>query len=342
MKIRKILFTSPNVAELVEGELPDTLGDNQALVKTEFTAVSAGTERANLIGEINISGVRAACNDKFPRQLGYSGVGIVEKTGSRVTRVKPGDRVIIYFGKHQTYNVMSESSLFPIPDSVSSEEASFVVIAGFSAEGVRKTRLEFGESALVMGLGILGLYSVQICRTSGAVPVIAADPNPERRALALKLGADHALSPLADGFIDTVRELTNGRGVDVVVEVTGIANALVQALDCTAQFGRVTLLGCTRTPDTYDLYHQVHYPGVMLIGANNFARPRYESRPGNWTAADDCAALLKGIAGGRLNFRDMISEVHAPAEAPEVYHRLAFDREFPIGVLFDWKKDELF
>ncbi len=339
MKNKQIIFTKPGVAELLDAPIADTLAPNQARVRTVYTVISAGTERANLIGEINISGKIEDCNDRFPRKLGYCGVGVVEEIGSQVSRVKVGDRVVIYFGKHSAYNVLPESNLFPIlQDNVTDLDAALMVIAGFPAEGVRKARIEYGESAMVVGLGILGLIGVKLAQIAGAVPVIAVDPNPERRALAMQYGADHALDPTEEGFAEKVKELTGGVGVNVVVEASGNSKALKQSLHCCAPMARVTLLGCTRTPDTYDLYHDVHYPGISLIGAHNFARPRVESYPGNWTAADDIQAMLRLISYGRMDLKPLITEIHSPAECFEVFDRLANDPRFPIGVAFDWRR----
>lgn len=339
MKNKQIIFTAPNRAELLETEIPDQLAEGTVRVRMTYTAVSAGTERANLIGESNISGKREDCNNHFPRKLGYCGVGVVEAVGDRVSKVNVGDRVIVYFGKHTLYNVVPEANVIPIvPREVEDLDAALMVIAGFPAEGIRKTRLEYGESCMIVGLGILGQIAVALAKIAGAVPVIAADPNPARRELAIRMGADHAVDPTAENAAETIRALTNGKGANVVVEASGNSAALKSALRCCAPMARVSLLGCTRTPDVYDLYHDVHYPGVTLIGAHNFARPKVESMPGNWTAADDFHAMLKLIHYGRLNLRPLISEIHAPEEAPAVYDRLANDRNFPIGVLFDWRE----
>ncbi|HEY3329024.1 MAG TPA: zinc-binding alcohol dehydrogenase [Capsulimonadaceae bacterium] len=341
MNTKQILFTAPYEARLVDTELAAP-GEGEVLVRTEFTAISAGTERANLVGDKNISGVREQCTEvKFPRALGYSGAGVVEQIGSRVTNVKPGDRVVISFGLHRQYNLVGQSQVHKIVhESVTSLEAAFVVIAGFSIAGIRKTRLEIGESAMVMGLGILGILAVQLCRIAGGVPVIAVDPNEARRALALQNGADHALDPTGPDFIDNVKALTYGKGVNSIIEVSGVSVALSQALDCAAPFGRVALLGCSRTPGApIDFYHQVHYPGVTIVGANNFARPIRESSPGNWTASDDYGAILGLIAGGRLNIRPLLSAPISPEDAPDIYRHLAADPAgFPIGVAFDWRK----
>ena len=340
MQNKQIVFTSPNTAELMDNTVPDEPKKHQVLVKTHFSAISTGTERANLIGEINVDGSKVLKEAVFPRYYGYSSSGVVEKVGSEVKKIKPGDRVINYFGKHSLYNMMPEKNVIKIDDDISLREAAFIVIASFSIEAIRKTKVEIGESALVAGLGILGLFAVSLYRAAGAVPVIAADPNPERRKLALLLGADYTLDPLDEDYYKKVKALTQNNGINSAVEVSGISTALVQTLGCMARFGRVALLGCTRHPDSnIDFYHQVHYPGVSLIGANNFARPEYESHPGNWTIQDDCRALIKLIKGNRIDINKIIQETHTPENAPAVYKRLAEDYgNFPVGVLFDWTK----
>ncbi len=215
-----------------------------------------------------------------------------------------------------------------------------VVIAGFSLAGIRKTKLETGESVLVAGLGILGLFAVQLSKLAGGVPIIAVDFHEDRRRLALDLGADLVLDPADESFYQkTIQELTFNRGVNVAIEVTGSGKALITTLGSMAKFGRVSLLGCTRTPvDNVDFYHLVHGKGVSLIGANHFARPQNESASGNWTARDDCFALLDLLKYKRINFKKLINKIESPLAADEVYQRLAFDQaNFPVGVLFDWQ-----
>lgn len=170
-----------------------------------------------------------------------------------------------------------------MPDNVSFNEAAMAFIGSFSIAAIRKARLEIGESCLVMGLGILGQLAVQYARSSGAVPIIAADPNEERRKMALKNGADYALNPLDKDFAEQVKKITDG-GVNVALEVSGIGAGLISCLDCVARFGRVVLEGCTRNCDfTIDFYRKVHGAGVQIIGANSAARPSVDSSPGFFT-----------------------------------------------------------
>lgn len=331
MKRKSIIFTKPYTAEYLEQEIP-ALGVESVLVKMEYTVVSGGTERACITASDNTS-------QRFPMALGYCGVGIVEQIGENVKTVTVGDRVLVYHGVHSSYNVVPQEKVTKVEDdSIDSLEAAFVVIATMGLGGVRKLELELGESAMVMGLGLLGMFSVQFLARSGANPLIAVDLNPERRELALKLGADYALDPSAEDFVEQVKKLTKGKGVNACVEVTGVSKAMSQALDCASYMGRISLLGCTRVSDcAVDYYQKVHKPGVKLIGAHNFVRPKVESYPHHWTHHDDCRAILDLISAKKVQVLPMVSRVVKPETAPQIYKQLCEDKNFPMGTVFDWR-----
>ncbi len=328
---KQIFFTSPGEAKLLDKEIPE-IKDDEILTKTIYSVVSGGTERAVLLGMPNTWG-------DYPRSLGYCGVGIVQQVGKDVISVKTGDRVLVYHGKHANYNVKKEDEITLVEnDSIDSLDAAFVIIASMGLGGVRKLELELGESAMVMGLGLLGMFSVQFLKLSGADPLIAADLNPARRELALRLGADYALDPSAPDFVERVKEITGGKGVRATVEVTGVSKAMLEALECASFMGRIALLGCTRVSDSsVDFYTLVHRPGVKLIGAHNFVRPKVESYPHHWTHADDCRAILSLIARGKISVKPIVSRVVDPVKAPEIYDQLANDPQFPLGTVFDWR-----
>lgn len=337
MMTKQIIFTKANTAELLEVDCHPPK-ENEVTVSLEYSAISSGTEKANYIGARNGIGVAEDDAPRFPRTVGYSAAGTVAEVGSGVTDLSVGDRVIVYWGKHKKNITVSRRNVVKIPDGVSSEEAAMVFISTFPLAAVRKTRLEIGESAMVMGLGVLGIFAVQQLRAAGAYPVIAVDPVKERRDLALKLGADFALDPTEEDFVKKVNELSDG-GVNVCIEVTGLGIGLIQALDCMKKMGRVALLGCTRSSKfEIDYYGKVHGRGITLIGAHTMARPKTESAPGLWTDEDDIKAMLNLVKGGRVNVKDMIEEIHSPTEAQDVYDRLVTEKNFPIGVLFDWRK----
>lgn len=337
MRRKAIVFTEVNKAQLLEEPFSMEPGPGKVLVRTAFSTLSSGTERANLTGDLNVGYGKPQTVAKFPRRGGYSTSGVVEKIGAGVTTVLPGDRVAMIHTTHSQYLEVDEKNLCKLEDGISLQEAAIWHIATFPLAAIRKCRLEIGESAIVMGMGILGMMAVKLLRAAGAAPIIAVDPVEEKRAEALSLGADYALDPFDPDFAGQVKAITE-TGCKVAIEVTGNGKALDMVLDCMARFGRVALLGCTRNSDfTIDYYRKVHAPGITMVGAHTNARPKSESYPGMWTTIDDMRAIQTLVKSGRLDFASMTAEVHSPVDAPAVYHRLATERTFPL-VQFDWSK----
>lgn len=335
--MKQIVFTRLNTAELLE--VPDRdPAPGQVRVRTCMSTISCGTERANITGDLNISIMQAADPTKplFPRYAGYSSSGIVEACGAGVTGIVPGDRVAMFASHHSSYNVLSQENVVKIPDGVGLSEAAMGYIASFSMASVRKTGVELGEAAMVMGLGILGQFAVRFFRAAGAAPVIAVDPVESRRALALRGGADLAFDPTEPDFAEKVKACTGG--INACVEVTGRGEGFDQALDCMARFGRIALLGCTRDKDfSIDYYRKIHGPGITIIGAHTLARPKWESHPGWFTHRDDIAAILRLMAVGRVDLASLVSETASPLNCTEVYTRLVNDRSFGPVVQFNWE-----
>ncbi len=339
MTSKYIAFIAPGVAELREEAIP-TPGHGQVVVKTVTSTISSGTERANLSGNPNVSTERTPLDMSkyYPRRIGYSSAGYVHAVGEGVTSVKVGDRVAVSWGTHTAYQLRDWQNVHKLPDNVSFQDAALGLIGTFPLAAIRKTQLEIGESAIVMGQGVLGQVAIQLLRLAGAVPIIAVDPDPAKREKALTLGADYAFDPFDPAFEANVRSVTGG--VKVAIEVTGNGKALDQVLDCMARFGRVALLGCTRESDfTIDYYKKVHGPGITLVGAHTLARPSVESSNGWWTTKDDIQALLQLTSRGRLSMGSLVQEIHSPAEATEIYGRLYKEKAFPV-VQFDWTQLE--
>ena len=338
MKNRNILFTKKDTAELVEEPMP-AVGAGQVRVKLVRSTISSGTERANVTG-CNVVSIWDPPDAPvvWPRQSGYSSSGIVDAVG---------DRVAMSWTRHSEYIVVPEDHEYLLPDNVSFEAGALAHIATFPMAAIRKCRLELGESAIVMGQGILGQIAVMLLKCAGATPVIAADPIAEKREQALKIGADLALDPTAPDFRKKVLAACpladsgiytgeHASGVKVAIEVTGIGAGLNSVLDVMAPMGRVALLGCTRSSDfTVDYYHKVHGRGIAILGAHTWARPSCESSPGLFTHRDDAQAFLRLLSLGRLSVDGYVADVRSPADCGEVYARLAKGGAFPV-TQFDW------
>lgn len=333
MKVKQISFTKPYTAELLEKELNSPKND-EVQVSLAVSTISSGTERSNLIGDENLSynGVGIA---SYPITLGYSSAGTVVAVGNNVTEFKVGDRVAMSWTTHTQILNINKKRVYKLPDSISFNDGALIHISTFPLAALRKCKLEIGESAIVMGMGILGITAIPILKAAGAAPIIAIDPVLEKREKALSVGADYALDPYDVNFSKKVKELTGG-GANVGIEVTGIGAGLDGILDCMAKFGRVALLGCTRNKNfTIDYYRKVHGPGITLIGAHTHARPAEESYPGFWTEKSDAEAIIKLTELKRIKLSDIIDEVHSPIDAPYIYERLAKEKAFPV-VQFDW------
>ena len=337
--MKQIVFTKPNTAQLLEKNIGDP-EPGQVQVQLVRSTISSGTERAGITGSTTVSWKRpAAEKPTFPRCQGYSSAGVITKLGQGVEGFQIGDRVALSWSTHSQLQNMKTQNVHKLDDGVSFSDGALCHIATFPLAAIRKCRLELGEPAIVMGMGILGMMAVQLLKLAGAAPILAVDPDAAKREKALQIGADFALDPYASDFAQTAKELTDG-GAKVGIEVTGIGAGLDGILDCMACFGRVALLGCTRSSDfTIDYYRKVHGPGITLVGAHTNARPGADSAAGWWSERDDFEAVLKLTKLGRLKLSDLVEEVHSPEEAPMIYTRLCTDKTFPL-VQFDWSELE--
>lgn len=330
--MKSIVFTNPCRAKLLnENIMPPQ--NNEVQIKLCVSTISSGTERANYLGEERVT--IADTPVSFPRRCGYSSSGIVTAIGEDVRDFAVGDRVAMSWTVHSEIVNLNQKFVYKI-DDISFEAAALFHIATFPLAAIRKCRLELGESAVIMGLGVLGLTAIPLLKAAGAAPIIAADPVLQKREKALSLGADYAFDPLSPEFAHTVKEITRG-GAKVGIEVTGIGAGLDGILDVMAPFGRVALLGCTRNNNfSIDYYKKVHGPGISLIGAHTLARPQEESCSGWWTLKDDIAALTELTKLKRIDLGSIIDEKISPNEAQFVYERLGKESFFPV-VQFDWR-----
>ena len=129
MEAMRVVFTEPRVAQLLPRELAEPTGE-QVLVKTDFTVVSGGTERAYLLNMPNTA-------QRFPIGIGYCGLGHVVKIGDQVKDLYPGDRVLVYHGGHSQYSLVSQSRLTKIKnEKIDSLDAVFTVIASLGLGGL--------------------------------------------------------------------------------------------------------------------------------------------------------------------------------------------------------------
>lgn len=332
MKAQRVVWPSRAKVEVETFEIPP-IGDDEVLVATTCTLISPGTERAFLLGLPNAQG-------RYPSRPGYSNIGTVIEVGKAVKNYQVGERVASTQG-HTSHFVASPNRLLKVTAAdVPAEEAVFFNLGAIALQGVRKARIELGETTLVLGQGLIGLLAMQLSRLSGATPLIAADLTDSRLEISKSIGADYTLNPEDTNFSEQLSDVTNGNGPVVVIEATGHPDAISTALDVAGRDARVVLLASTRgeTPKV-NFYRDVHKKGLILYGAHNAIRPRQESSPNFWTLEDDSLLLLTLIAQKRLNLIPLISHRVPGEEAPDAYQRLMEWNPSLLGVVLQWNND---
>jgi len=239
--------------------------------------------------------------EPLPLTLGHEVAGDVVAVGSAVTSRAIGDRVCLHYlvicgqcehcmaGREQfchtglmlghftdggwaEYIVVPERNAVLLPDSVSYEHGAVMMCSSStSLHALRKGRCAPGDTVLVIGAGGLGMSAIQIARELGASYVIAADRAERKLALAQRLGATPldttGLTPSAAA--EAVRALTNGRGVDVAVELVGHADTVQLALKSVAPLGRAVVVGLNDTAVAVDTYRDLIGREAELIGSND-------------------------------------------------------------------------
>ena len=225
---------------------------------------------------------------KLPLTLGHEIAGIVEQLGSAVSNFKTGDRVCVHYlvtcgtcafcragneqfcataemiGKHRDggyaeFIVVPEPSVFHLPDEIPFEQGAILMCSSAtSLHALRKARLRAGETVAIFGVGGLGVSALQLAMNFGAAQVFAVDINPRKLALAERFGAIPVNARERDP-VEQIREMTNGRGVDVALELIGSPLTMRQAVQSLAIMGRAALVGLT--VDSFEIA-----PYTELIG----------------------------------------------------------------------------
>jgi predicted dehydrogenase/threonine dehydrogenase-like Zn-dependent dehydrogenase len=176
--------------------------------------------------------------------LGYASAGTVLDTGGLGDFTV--DQTVACAGaghaNHAEVVSVPGNLVAPVPENVQSRDAAFTTLGAIAMQGVRRAEASLGERLVVVGLGLLGLLTVQILRAAGCV-VLGVEPDPSRRELAVQLGAEHALAP--EGAVARVREWTRGAGADTaIVTAAATSNAIVNdAVAMVRRKGRVVPLG---------------------------------------------------------------------------------------------------
>ncbi|MBB5181392.1 NADPH2:quinone reductase, partial [Planomicrobium koreense] len=183
----------------------------------------------------------------LPYVPGSEVAGVIVETGNDVRNFSKGQRVValIESGGYSQYVAVDERVLTPVPDNVDFDQAVALPLQGLSAYHILKTmgRLAPGETVLIhAAAGGVGAIAVQLAKIFGASKIIATASTDEKLAHAKKMGATHVVNYSEDGWVEKVKEITEGKGVDVALEMVG-GDVFNQTVKCLASFGRLVIFG---------------------------------------------------------------------------------------------------
>lgn len=329
---RTVTFTKPSEVKIILSDIPQPQ-DDEVLIKTSRSLVSTGTELTILSGEFP---KESRWNDygQYPFKAGYSAVGKIIKTGNNVDRSWMDQRVI--GGNHSAYCTIPAVNLVRLPDEIADEQAAFHSLAVIAANGVRRSRTNWGESVVIFGLGLLGQLAVRFCALNGARPIIAVDVSPERIAMLPDHPYLHKINAQKENVAEMVEKLTVGRMADVIFEVTGNQNLINGEFDSLKEQGRFIMLSSPRGTTNFDFHDRCNSFSYEIIGAHVCSHPLHETPFNPWTKKRNIELFFKHIVYNDLNIASLITHREKADNAPAVYQSLMEDRSKAMGVILEW------
>ncbi|RIK29851.1 MAG: hypothetical protein DCC56_10760 [Anaerolineae bacterium] len=356
--------------------------EGQALVKVEASLVSAGTERMvvefaekSLVGKARarpdlvkqviekarreglVNTAQAAFNRlDQPMALGYSSAGTIIQLGKNMHGFKVGQRVACAGGGyavHAEYNVVPRNLLTPLPKNVDFESAAFTTLGAIALHGFRLAEPQIGENVAVIGLGLLGLLTIQIASAAGC-NVLGIDLDPKRIALASSLGrfdsAQRGLQAVSRSQAESsASAFTANRGFDVVLICADTpSNDPIELAGVIARDrARVVATGAVGLTIPRKIYYEKE---ISFINSRSYGPGRYDSNYEEngqdyplgyvrWTEGRNFQAVVDLMASGKLKVKPLITH-HFPIEKATTAYEVITGKkkESFLGVLLTYPK----
>jgi 2-desacetyl-2-hydroxyethyl bacteriochlorophyllide A dehydrogenase len=264
------------IGEIRCQDWPDPVVDDDLVIVEVAYCGFCGSD-ANIIGGAMTAGLP-------PRVLGHEVAGTIVAVGKDVQGFSTGARVACdlfgYCGRcawcragqlnhcsdkwssakgFAEYVAYRPDQLYPIGADIPFEHGAFVEPLANCVHAIDRASLRFGENVLVIGAGAIGLLALQVAKIAGAGIVAVSEPDPAKRALALRLGADLALDPASDGNREVCASIGSRGGFDVVIEASGSPTAAAEGPYLLASRGRVVIVS------TFDRDTVIAFSPALLL-----------------------------------------------------------------------------
>ena len=343
MRIKQVVIHDKGKVSLDDAEIPDEVPQDEILVETEATFISAGTELSGYQG-LN-PGLPKPGPPDYPLTPGYLNVGRVLVTGDNVDEFRAGDRVFS-FARHASHHYAAANAgagvVVAVPEGIDSHAAAASWLAGIALTSVQASDVSLNDWVAVFGLGLVGNLAAQLFKLSGA-RVIGIDPVPFRRRLAREVGIEHAAGGSSEEVGGYIRELCGPDGAGITVEAVGHSRVAEQAAELTAPYGELILLGTQRADYQSDLTHlmrQIHWKWLDVKGAQVWRIPLHPVRGVKHSSYENALLVFDLIRSGRLEIEKLISHRMRPDEIAHAYELLLNSKDECSGVAIDWTRQQ--
>jgi L-iditol 2-dehydrogenase len=276
-----------------------------------------------------------------PIVMGHEAAGVVAAAGSGVSKFKLGDRVTfdstVYCGQCEfclqgeinlcnnrqvvgvscgdyrragafaEYVVVPQRITYHLPEGLEFHEAAMLEAVSVALHAVRVSEMKGGETALVIGAGMIGLLTLQAAKAAGASQVLIADIDRTRLERAEKLGADATLLLSGSDLVQEILRRTGGRGVDLVLEAVGRDETISASIASVRKGGTVTLIG--------NISPQVKIPLQVVVS-------RQIRLQGSCASSGEYPEAMELLANGKIKVKSLITAVAPLSDGPQWFARL--------------------
>ena len=329
--MKAIVLNQPQDVSIQDLPIPE-IGDDQCLLKVQVAAICVN----------DVRDYKGGVKWTYPRIGGHEYSAVIEKVGKNVNpqHFKIGQKVIAFVledcgycdsCKHGHANICDNSTngplyyneggisgfkgfsqyvamdaryLYPCPEDANEEELSLTEPLACVLNSIDKANIEMGDDVVVIGGGAMGMLHVLCAKKQGA-RVILSETDEKRRAFGLELGADVAINPMDSDPVQQVKELTNGRGANVVFNTTAIPAVASQAIEMTAKNGLCNMFSSIHPNEPIPVNAgRLHSQEITVTGTQN-------GTVKSFAQSIDC--ISKGI----INVRPLIDKIYDFNQAKE-------------------------
>lgn len=334
MKSYYVELTAIGKSHLNEEEIPtEDLKDNEALIKAEYSMISSGTELSRAFG--------LKKGFSYPVRPGYCMVGTILEKGKDIMAEK-GDRVFVN-APHASLvrrthgNTVQGPLIFKLPEDIDPIAATAINLMLVAIQGINLSDVRLGDKVAVFGLGNIGILVACMYQKLGC-NVIGIDPIQERCDLAVSMGITKTIcSKDPKAKIDL---LTEGKGVDIAVDVTGLSPVIISCVENTRNYGEVILLGSPRQSyecDVTPLLSMIHMKDLTVKGAFNNTAPVTAAPGRNDSLEINLQKVCDMIQNKDIDIRKLISSVIDPKDCEAAYHDLMYNKDRVNLIVYDWR-----